>query len=53
LLADEAQQRGAVDHTPVYPRDEARRALELHATTMIPVRTHPSGDPPRRQPKSR
>ena len=45
LLADEAQQRGTVNHTPVYPREVAKRALELHATGLILVHNHPSGDP--------
>jgi DNA repair protein RadC len=45
LLADEAQQRGTVNHTPVYPREVARRALELHAAALILVHNHPSGDP--------
>jgi DNA repair protein RadC len=45
LLADEAQQRGTVNHTPVYPREVAKRALELHATAIILVHNHPSGDP--------
>jgi DNA repair protein RadC len=45
LLADEAQQRGTVDHTPVYPREVVKRALELHATAIILVHNHPSGDP--------
>ncbi len=45
LLADEAQTRGTVNHTPVYPREVARRALELHATALILVHNHPSGDP--------
>ena len=45
LLADEAQQRGTVNHTPVYPREVAKRALELHATALILVHNHPSGDP--------
>jgi DNA repair protein RadC len=44
LLADEAQQRGTVNHTPVYPREVAKRALELHATALILVHNHPSGD---------
>ena len=44
LLADEAQSRGTVNHTPVYPREVAKRALELHATTIILVHNHPSGD---------
>ena len=45
LLADEAQARGTVNHTPVYPREVARRALDLHATAVILVHNHPSGDP--------
>ena len=45
LLADEAQARGTVNHTPVYPREVVRRALELHATALILVHNHPSGDP--------
>jgi len=45
LLADEAQSRGTVNHTPVYPREVVKRALELHATAMILVHNHPSGDP--------
>jgi DNA repair protein RadC len=45
LIADEVQQRGTVDHTPVYPREIMRRALELSATAIILVHNHPSGDP--------
>lgn len=45
LLRDEIQQSGTVDHTPVYPREIARRALELNATAIIMVHNHPSGDP--------
>jgi DNA repair protein RadC len=45
LLADEAQAKGTVNHTPVYPREVVRRALELHATALILVHNHPSGDP--------
>lgn len=45
LLADEAQQRGTVNHTPVYPREVVKRGLELHATALILVHNHPSGDP--------
>ena len=45
LLADEAQARGTVNHTPVYPREVAKRALEVHATAIILVHNHPSGDP--------
>ena len=45
LIADEEQQRGTVDHTPVYPREVVKRALELGATAIILVHNHPSGDP--------
>lgn len=45
LLADEMQGRGTVDHTPVYPREVVRRALELKAVGLILVHNHPSGDP--------
>ncbi len=45
LIADEVQQRGTVDHTPVYPREIVRRALELSATALVLVHNHPSGDP--------
>jgi len=45
LIADEVQQVGTVDHTPVYPREVIKRALELSATAIILVHNHPSGDP--------
>ncbi len=45
LIADEVQQRGTVDHTPVYPREVIKRALELGASAIILVHNHPSGDP--------
>jgi len=45
LIADEQQQTGTVDHTPVYPREVVKRALELSATAAILVHNHPSGDP--------
>jgi DNA repair protein RadC len=45
LIRDEMQQRGTVDHTPLYPREIARRALELRASAIIMVHNHPSGDP--------
>ena len=45
LIADEVQQQGTVDHTPVYPREVVKRALELSATALILVHNHPSGDP--------
>ncbi|SJZ49606.1 RadC family protein [Consotaella salsifontis] len=45
LIADEVQQVGTIDHTPVYPREVVKRALELSATALILVHNHPSGDP--------
>jgi DNA repair protein RadC len=45
LVADEAQGRGTVNHTPVYPREVVKRALELQASALILVHNHPSGDP--------
>jgi DNA repair protein RadC len=45
VIADEVQQTGTVDHTPVYPREVVKRALELSATAVILVHNHPSGDP--------
>ena len=44
LIADEVQQRGTVDHTPLYTREVVKRALELGATALIIVHNHPSGD---------
>ena len=45
LIADEVQQRGTVNHTPVYPREVVKRALELGASAIIMVHNHPSGNP--------
>ena len=45
LIADEVQQTGTVDHTPVYPSEVIKRALELSATALILIHNHPSGDP--------
>ncbi|MEI2383949.1 DNA repair protein RadC [Breoghania sp. JC706] len=45
LIADEVQQTGTVDHTPVYPREVVKRALELSSSAIILVHNHPSGDP--------
>ena len=45
LVADELLGRGTVNHTPVYPREILKRALELHAMALILVHNHPSGDP--------
>lgn len=44
LVADEVQQKGTVDHTPVYPREIVKRALQLEASALIMVHNHPSGD---------
>ena len=45
LIADEVQARGTIDHTPVYPREIVKRALEHGASAIILVHNHPSGDP--------
>lgn len=45
LILDEVQNRGTVDHAPVYPREVVRRALELSSSALILVHNHPSGDP--------
>ena len=45
LIADEVQGKGTIDHTPVYPREIVKRALELSASAIILVHNHPSGDP--------
>jgi DNA repair protein RadC len=45
LIADEVQQRGTVNHTPVYPREVVKRALILNASALIVAHNHPSGDP--------
>ena len=45
LIADEVQQQGTVDHTPVYPREVIKRALDLAASAIVLVHNHPSGDP--------
>jgi DNA repair protein RadC len=45
LIADEAQAKGTVNHTPVYPREVVRRALELQSAAIILTHNHPSGDP--------
>ena len=45
LIADEVQQEGTIDHTPVYPREVIKRALELGASAILLVHNHPSGDP--------
>jgi DNA repair protein RadC len=45
LIADELQQVGTVDHTPVYPREVIKRALELSATAIVLAHNHPAGDP--------
>lgn len=45
LIADEEMGRGTVDHCPVYPREVAKRAIELNASAVILIHNHPSGDP--------
>jgi DNA repair protein RadC len=45
LIADEVQQQGTVDHTPVYAREVVNHALDLSATSIVLVHNHPSGDP--------
>ena len=45
IIADEIQQRGTIDHTPVYPREVVKRALDLGAAAIIMVHNHPSQDP--------
>lgn len=45
LIADEVEGKGSIDHTPAYPREVIRRALELGAAALILVHNHPSGDP--------
>src|SRR5699024_8170996 len=45
IISEERQQRGTVDHTPVYPREVVKRALEVGASALIMVHNHPSGDP--------
>jgi DNA repair protein RadC len=53
IIADEVQQKGTVDHTPVHEREVVKRALELSATAMMLVHNHPQATPPRRAPISR
>ncbi|MEE4272242.1 MAG: DNA repair protein RadC [Thermoanaerobaculales bacterium] len=50
LILDEAQQRGTVDHVPLYPREVAKRCLEVGASAIVMVHNHPSGDPTPSQP---
>ncbi len=45
IIADELQQQGTIDRTPVFPREVVKRTLELGATSLIMVHNHPSGDP--------
>ncbi|MGC9270470.1 RadC family protein [Acidiphilium sp.] len=45
LIADEIASRGTVNHTQVYVRELVTRALHNHATALILVHNHPSGDP--------
>ena len=53
IIADEVQQKGTVDHTPVYVREVVKRALELSATEIVLVHNHASGDPTPLRPISR
>lgn len=45
LIEDAVMAEGTVDHTPVYPREIVKRALELSSTALILAHNHPSGDP--------
>ncbi len=45
LLSDEVQQRGTIDHTPAYPREVVKRALDLGAGALVLAHNHPSGNP--------
>lgn len=45
LTHDEVQQTGTINHVPIYPREVAKRAIELGAAAIIMVHNHPSGDP--------
>ncbi len=45
LIADEVQQTGTINHTPIFPREVVKRALDLSASAIIIVHNHPSGDP--------
>jgi DNA repair protein RadC len=45
LIGEEVQQRGTIDHTPVYPREVVKRALEIGAGALVLAHNHPSGDP--------
>ena len=45
LIRDEPMWEGSVDESAVYIREIMRRALDCHATAIIIVHNHPSGDP--------
>jgi DNA repair protein RadC len=45
LIRNEPMSEGSVDEAAVYVREVIRRALEYHATALILVHNHPSGDP--------
>lgn len=51
LISDEEQQRGTVNHTPVYPREVVKRALELGASALILVHNHPYSKPKAQKPQ--
>jgi DNA repair protein RadC len=45
LIRNEPMSEGSVDEAAVYVREVIRRALDYHATAIIIVHNHPSGDP--------
>ena len=45
LIANEKMWEGSIDESAVYIRDVIAKALKLHATALIIVHNHPSGDP--------
>jgi DNA repair protein RadC len=45
LIRNEPMWEGSVDESAVYVREIVRRALDYHATAIILVHNHPSGDP--------
>jgi DNA repair protein RadC len=45
LIRDEPLWEGTVDEAAVHVREVIRRALDYHATAIILVHNHPSGDP--------
>jgi len=45
IIGEEVHQRGTINHTPAYPREVVKRALEKGAASIILVHNHPTGDP--------